>query len=131
MTPHEIIRALATGDFEAEELTAINEALRLAYRHDRQRRLDKALETINGGCLVEITGRIRPAKLLGVQGTVGKFNSTWTRADIHVTGGTRFGLAYGLGQIIRGVPLVCLKKVEPTNHKATPPKPRQRANKRA
>ena len=105
----DISTLLRTEQFTPDELRLINDALHIAYRRDRARRLDEAQSSINGGEKVRLSG-LRPKHLNGIIGKVGRFNSTQTRADITVESSMSWHKRKG--DLLHGVPLVCMTKVD-------------------
>lgn len=104
----DIITLLTTRTFNQSEIEAINDALRVAYKNNRQVRLEAAQEEVHVGGTVQIEG-IRPKNLNGSQGKVLRINGGWTRADIELTS-TRTSMRRA-GEVVSGVPLVCLKPI--------------------
>lgn len=126
MTAMEIAREITRAHFNHEDLQLLNDALRANFRRNRTERLEAAQSALNGGETVRLSG-IRPRCLNGMEGTVGRFNGGMTRADVTITksGWGRGSWKYPVGHLLRGVPLVCMTKVE-TEPEAKPRRRRSR-----
>jgi hypothetical protein len=114
LTAIEICREITRGNFSRDDLTLINDALRANFKRDRARRLEEAQSALNGGETVRLSG-LRPRALNGIEGTVGRFTPSMTRADVTVTKTSwgRGSWKYPVGYVIRGVPLSCMTNVTP------------------
>jgi hypothetical protein len=113
MNAIEIAREIVRGNFTPDDHRVISDALRAAYRRDRQVRLEKAQEELNQGDTVRISN-IRPRILDGAVGTVGRMNGSMTRVDVTITMPLwgRNSWKYPVGKVVHGVPMSCLTKVE-------------------
>lgn len=109
MTHHELIRAIVHGGFDQEQLTMISDAVRHAYKMDRAQRLTDAQMSLGTGHVVMLAG-IRPKALNGITGRIENFRTGATRADLRVTD-ANWGTRYNVGDLIRGVPLICFKPI--------------------
>lgn len=107
MTASHIIAAIMAGEFGQDDLRAISDALRAAYKIDGERRLIQARTTLREGQHVILFG-LRPKRLNGVLGTVTNFRASAARADLTVTGPT-WASRKNNGDVIHGIPLVCMK----------------------
>jgi hypothetical protein len=107
MTGKEILDALISGEVtDAEVIEAVNEA----RRRERSEKVMAAQNTLRHGSVVVIHG-ITPKRLNGTIGEICGFNKTHTRADLKVERSSDpFG--YRTGEIVRGIPLVCLETEE-------------------
>jgi hypothetical protein len=106
LNEHDIVRAILRGNWDEDQLRMFSDALRHTYKMGRQQRLVDAQTSLRSGQTVTLKG-IRPRRLIGVTGTLENFRIGATRADVRVID-ANWNARYHRGDLIRGVPLICL-----------------------